>query len=173
MPYSPKLQLGKGKKRASYTSDDPRLEESLPALHIVRKGSIQSRMKDIRSTTIAWSWDWGPENAWEVKFQRKMKQARDRGGGAVDIFIEDIELHAKQGRTILHRLRSIQIGRSLGEPESNLLDFFAQALEMGIQITSEVKFFEVKLDEYAPVVTKHQESTLRYVDSGDEDMDFD
>ena len=127
-------------------------------------------MRDLHRNSNLWSWDWGPENAWEIKFQRKLKLVRDMGGVQLDGFLEDIEKHVKKGRTFLYQLKNIEAGRSIGDED--LLDFFAQGLEMAIKIISEVKFFEVKLDKYAPVVSKKEESQIRYYNSEEEAIDF-
>lgn len=99
-----------------------------------------------------------------------MKQEKDRGEGQLDGFLEDVGKHARKGRTLLHKLKNIQAGRTISEED--LLDLFVQGLEMGIKITSGVKFFKVKLDEYAPAVLQQQESKFHHYDSDEEAISF-
>lgn len=170
-----KEPVSKKRKTLSLSSKEstPELEEPVsdltPAVHKSHhRGSIRARTRDIRMQVNLWSCDWGPENTWEIGFQRRLKKARQTN--QVDAFFEDLEVHAKKGRSFLHMLKNVGAGECLGDI-GVLLDLFTQGIEMGIQVASEVKFFEVKLDEYAPVASTNAESEFRYYDS--EDMNDD
>lgn len=133
--------------------------------------SIHARTQDIRTRMILWSWNWGPENMWDVEFQRKLKKAREENN--VDAFFEDLSRHTRKGRELLQMLKKVGAGECFGDV-GVLLDLFSQGLEMGIKVAFEVKFHELKLDKYAPVVHKNTESGLCHYDSEDmEDMESD
>ena len=61
----------------------------------------------------------------------------------------DNPLEFRRGRYILKSLRSLGAVLHDGKEYGNFVDLFLQGMELVMDITSEVKFFEVKIDELA------------------------
>lgn len=87
--------------------------------------------------------------------------AREEGRAALDSFFESCERHAKLGRTFLSDLKNVSLVSHIRNPDE-IRDFFLQTYEMVLAVASEVKFFEVKLDEFAPAVAMTKVSDVRY-----------
>jgi len=68
---------------------------------------------------------------------------------AVDELFIQLAEHACQGRNILTEVKFAGSGRC-DEEYGVLMDLFIQGFDLVVGLTSEVKFFEVKLDEFAP-----------------------
>ena len=97
-------------------------------------------------------YDWGPKNPWDLEFNTQLSIVRDDGQRAVDTFFRNCETHTIEGREILRDLKFVA-SVSCNSTHDEIRDLFIQGFEMAIAVTSEVKFFEVKLDEYAPVTS--------------------
>jgi hypothetical protein len=91
-----------------------------------------------------------------------LREARRISLVDVDEFFEELREHAQRGRDILKELRYAGGGTCVGE-YGVFIDLFVQGFDMAVEIASEVKFFEVKLDEFAPVVPTVVESKIRYI----------
>jgi hypothetical protein len=65
-----------------------------------------------------------------------------------------------EGREILRDLKFVA-SVSCNSTYNEIRDLFIQGFEMAIAVTSEVKFFEVKLDEYAPATPMSKLSDIR------------
>ena len=65
-----------------------------------------------------------------------------------------------EGREILRDLKLVALV-SCNSTYDEIRDLFIQGFEMAIAVTSEVKFFEVKLDEYAPATPMSKLSDIR------------
>ena len=89
-----------------------------------------------------------------------MRDAKE--ASELDEFFEELDEHAREGRNILKELRYAGAGACVGE-YGVFVDLFVQGFDMAIDITSEVKFFEVKLDEFAPFVPATVQSKIRYM----------
>jgi hypothetical protein len=97
-----------------------------------------------------WECGWGPETIWERTFNDHLLAAKERGQAAIDVFIDDCDAHAQKGREILRDLKYVA-DISCNNTPDEIRDLFLQGYGMAIAVASEVKFFEVKLDQYAPV----------------------
>jgi hypothetical protein len=140
---------------------DPTVSDLTPSLDPERPNdSIAIRVRNIRYRYLNWSYNWGPANLWEVEFCRMLQDAR--AAQEVDEFFEELEEHTRKGRNILKELRYAGGGTCVGE-YGVFIDLFVQGLDMAVEIASEVKFFEVKLDEFAPVIPDVVVSTTRYI----------
>ena len=124
--------------------------------------SIAARIRNIRFRYLNWTYNWGPANLWEGEFDKLLRQARRISLVDVDEFFEELREHAQRGRDILKELRYAGAGTCVGE-YGVFIDLFVQGFDMAVEIASEVKFFEVKLDEFAPVVPTVVESKIRYI----------
>lgn len=123
---------------------------------------IASNIRALRIVVVNWAYSWGPENLWERRFNDELRSARKHGGQtAVDHFFTECEQHAKEGRDILHDLK-FSAAVSCNSTPDEIRDLFLQGFDMVTAVTSEVKFFEVKLDEYAPSVPMTKISDVRY-----------
>lgn len=81
----------------------------------------------------------------------------------MDEFFSDLDDHAKLGRFLLNRLKYAGAGECVGE-YGVFIDLFVQGFDMAVEIASEVKFFEVKVDEHAPCLPHNAECQLRRFD---------
>lgn len=97
-----------------------------------------------------WTRNWGPESLWEHEFGYELAAAAWEENGR-DKLLSRLERHTIDGRSILTDLKA------LGSIPTNvhpavIRDIFLQGYDLVIMTLSEVKFFEVKLDELAPVI---------------------
>lgn len=73
-----------------------------------------------------------------------------------------MEAHTVEGRGILQDLKSLgQV--SEGSTPDDIRDLFFQGFELIMITLSEVKFFETKLDQLAPVMPPTQISSIRSI----------
>ncbi|KAL4064384.1 hypothetical protein J3A83DRAFT_4101398, partial [Scleroderma citrinum] len=70
---------------------------------------------------------------------------------SADQFFKECETHAHIGCCLIHGLRQLvqELCHSRGS-QGKLCDMFLQIFNLLIAVVSEVKFFKVKLHEYAP-----------------------
>jgi hypothetical protein len=68
--------------------------------------------------------------------------------------------HTREGRDILTGVKYAGSG-SCDEEYGVLMDLFVQGFELAVCLTSEIKFFEVKLDEFAPATPIDSLSDVR------------
>jgi hypothetical protein len=66
-----------------------------------------------------------------------------------------------QGRDILKDLKFVASVSCNSTPDE-VRDLFLQGYDMAIGVVSEVKFFKVKLDEYAPAIPTTKLSDIRH-----------
>lgn len=122
--------------------------------------SLATIIRELRLAVANWTCHWGPENLWGKRFHDELTEARNEGHCAVDAFFECWVKHVKEGRKILLDLKfaaELRVDSTFDE----IRDLFLQGYEMVVGVTSEVKFFEVKLDEYCPATPSTQCSDLR------------
>ncbi|KAG1738868.1 uncharacterized protein EDB91DRAFT_1249036 [Suillus paluster] len=98
-------------------------------------------MAEMRLLIGQWQYCWGPNNLWEKTFNEKLRSAQDRGSGSVNDFFSQCEAHTTDGQQLLNEFKRIAYSPL---------------------VLSEVRFFEVKLDEYAPAVPLSRTSSTRY-----------
>ena len=96
---------------------------------------------------LNWTWNYGPENLWEAEFEFCLGVAQSKGKQWLDTFFKRIAEHTRRGWYILKKLWSI--GTGLHDDYGNFIDLFLQGMELVMDITSEVKFFKVKIGELA------------------------
>ncbi|KAH7905912.1 hypothetical protein BJ138DRAFT_1105592 [Hygrophoropsis aurantiaca] len=115
----------------------------------------------LRMEVREWQVGWGPESAWEKNFSDDLRGVQEEGAHATDQFLKNCKYHVRKGRMILGWLRSL-VQNSKGGSRCNITDRFLQVYDLSVEVLSELKFFEVKLDEYAPVVSSKKISEIRY-----------
>ncbi|KIK13519.1 hypothetical protein PISMIDRAFT_17939 [Pisolithus microcarpus 441] len=118
-------------------------------------------LPELRLSIDEWRSDWGPEGGWLMRFDESLRKAREKGLASTDRFFKECEIHAREGHRLLRLLRrltsttrSTQWGRQR--------DTYLQIFDLLEVVLAEVKFFEVKLDEYAPAVPYSKVSDARY-----------
>ncbi|KAH7922362.1 hypothetical protein BV22DRAFT_1131521 [Leucogyrophana mollusca] len=115
----------------------------------------------VRQSVVDWQISWGPESAWGKAFNDTLRKAREHGHRGADQFFADCDRHAREGRTILRDLKRLAYGPCRGGGK-HVREQFIHIHDMLLAVVSEVKFFEVKLDEYAPAVPMSKMSEIRY-----------
>ncbi|KAI5982016.1 hypothetical protein EDD15DRAFT_2378550 [Pisolithus albus] len=118
-------------------------------------------LPDLHLSIDAWKSDWGPESAWLKKFDESLCKAREKGLASTDRFFKECKVHACEGRCFIHFLRKTS-STTRGMQRERQLDTFLQIFDLLEVVLAEVKFFEVKLDEYAPAVPYSKVSDARY-----------
>ncbi|KAG1777173.1 hypothetical protein EV702DRAFT_970129, partial [Suillus placidus] len=109
-----------------------------------------------------WQFNWGPENTWEKQFNDRLRAQQERNSTfcSVDMFFGICDDHVQSGWEILGDLRKITAGYCRNGRV--MKDKFFQIYDMLAIVLLEVKFFEVKLDEYAPSIPTSRLSSVRY-----------
>lgn len=143
--------------------------------------SIAVSIRNLRFQYLTWSKCWGPENLWEKKFSDWLEAAKaleiyentddyksDNAEHFLDDFLLEIWDHAKRGRKLINELSFVGAGECEGE-YGVFIDLFVQTMDLTVKLVSEVKFFEVKLDEYALVVPQTTCSKIRYIPAYSDD----
>ncbi|KAG1746998.1 hypothetical protein EDD22DRAFT_785739, partial [Suillus occidentalis] len=121
-----------------------------------------STIEDVCIAISEWQFNWGPEHTWEKQFNDHLcaQQECNSTFRSVDTFFNICEDHVQAGREILSNLRKISVGYCRNGRVKK--DKFIQIYDMLTIVLSEVKFFKVKLDEYAPSIPDLRLSSVRY-----------
>src|SRR5882724_9988147 len=98
---------------------------------------------------INWTYNLRPENLWETKFGKILENVTCESQVTVDELFIQLAEHTHQGRIILTEVKFTGSGRC-DEEYGVLMDLFIQGFKLAVGLTSEVKFFKVKLDKFAP-----------------------
>lgn len=96
-----------------------------------------------------------------MKFNAQLQIARRNSQSTVDRFFRQCQDHTVAGRSILKDLKYAAHMISCDSPHDEIRDLFLQGYDMVTSIMSEVRFFEIKLDEYAPAVPMSKISDIR------------
>ncbi|KAF8842045.1 hypothetical protein BDN67DRAFT_900257 [Paxillus ammoniavirescens] len=108
-------------------------------------------LPELRLLIDQWHTDWDLEAEWERNFHLNLRMAQEDGRSNTDLFFHGIEAHAIEGRRILRALRHVARGLCKGARKCDE-DAHLQVFDLGVAIMSEIKFFEVKLQEYTPSI---------------------
>ncbi|KAI5994857.1 hypothetical protein EDC04DRAFT_2534168, partial [Pisolithus marmoratus] len=108
-----------------------------------------------------WKLDWGPESRWLKALNESLCKACKKGLANTDCFFKECEIHACKGHCLLCHLQQISSNMH-GLQQDHQLNTYLQIFDLLEVILVEVKFFEVKLDEYAPAVPYSKVSDARY-----------
>lgn len=123
--------------------------------------SLTSNIRQARLNYMNWDWCWGPESQWEKEFNVQLQGARQKGQPYIDDFFRLCQAHANDGRMLLEDLKQAAEMDCDGSPEV-IRDLFFQGFDLTVAITSQVKFFEVKVDQYAPAVPMTKLTEINY-----------
>lgn len=149
-------QAGKHPNRSSTN-----FEEGEDADGADEGGDLRLNIRRARLCVVNWTWGWGPENRWEKRFNDELQAARRISLSNMDAFFVRIGEHTAEGREILEQLKcaaSFECDCTMGEVK----DLFLQGYDMVVQVTSEVKFLESKVDQFAPAVSYSKLSDIHY-----------
>ncbi|KIK18409.1 hypothetical protein PISMIDRAFT_109471, partial [Pisolithus microcarpus 441] len=118
-------------------------------------------LKKVRQLITDWHSKWGAESTWPKKFHEELKHAQDRGHLASEAFFSECEAHVEGRRWLLCLLRSITCKgfRGMGY---KVADLYEQVFDLLTSLLTELHFFEVKLDEFAPISPLSQISEAHY-----------
>ncbi|KAI6116968.1 hypothetical protein EV401DRAFT_2073024 [Pisolithus croceorrhizus] len=118
-------------------------------------------LEKVRQLITDWQSEWGAELTWPKKFHEQLKLAQGRGRLASEAFFLQCEAHVEDGRQLLWLLRSVMRKgfRGIGY---KVVDSYKQVFDLLTSLLTELRFFEVKLDEYAPISPLSRISEARY-----------
>ncbi|KAI6142302.1 hypothetical protein EDD17DRAFT_1446196, partial [Pisolithus thermaeus] len=107
-------------------------------------------LEKVRQLITDWKSEWGMESTWPKKFHEQLKYAQGWGRLATDVFFSQCEAHVEDGRRLLWLLRSTTCKgfRGMG---CKVTDLYEQVFDLLTSVLTELRFFEVKLDDYAPI----------------------
>ncbi|KAH7903763.1 hypothetical protein BJ138DRAFT_1120072 [Hygrophoropsis aurantiaca] len=120
-------------------------------------GTLPSLRMEVRE----WQVDWGPGSAWSRNFDEDVRCVQEEGSHSTSQFFTNCENHIRRGRAILRGLRSL-VQKPTGGSRSNITDCFIQVYDLSMEVLSELRFFELKLEEYAPAVSMKKASEVRH-----------
>jgi len=121
---------------------------------------IAYNMRTTRVKFVNWQYGWGSETQWESEFNTQLAIAREEGQGHVDKFFCACEEHVVSGWEILKDLKFVA-SVSCNSTHDEIRDLFLQGYEMVIATALEVKFFDMKLQQYAPAISTAKISDIR------------
>ncbi|KAI6167584.1 hypothetical protein EDD17DRAFT_1718664 [Pisolithus thermaeus] len=118
-------------------------------------------LEKVRQLIADWKSEWGMESTWPKKFHEQLKYAQGRGRLATDAFFSQCEAHVEDGRRLLWLLRSTT-RKGFGGMGRKVADLYEQVFDLLTSVLTELRFFEVKLDDYAPISPLSRVSESRY-----------
>ncbi|KAI5992957.1 hypothetical protein EDD15DRAFT_2367745 [Pisolithus albus] len=118
-------------------------------------------LEKVRQLIADWQSEWGAESTWPKKFHEQLKLAQGRGRLASEAFFSQCEAHVEGGRRLLWLLRSI-MRKGFRGTGYKVVDSYEQVFDLLTSLLTELRFFEVKLDEYAPISPLSRVSEARY-----------
>ena len=143
-------------------TEEQGLSHSCPGsyLHPLADSELPS-LEKVRQLITVWQSEWGAESTWPKKFHEQLKHAQGSGQRATDSFFSQCVDHVEEGRQLVWLLRSITCKgfRGVG---CRVSDLYEQVFNLLTSLLTELRFFEVKLDEYAPVFPLSRISEAHY-----------
>ncbi|KAI5996961.1 hypothetical protein EDD15DRAFT_2163025, partial [Pisolithus albus] len=118
-------------------------------------------LEKVRQLIADWQSEWGTESTWPKKFHEQLQVAQGRGRLASEAFFSQCEAHIEGGRWLLWLLRSIT-RKGFRGTGFKVVDSYEQVFDLLTSLLTELRFFEVKLDEYAPISPLSRISEARY-----------
>jgi hypothetical protein len=117
-------------------------------------------MRIARVKCVNWQYGWGSETQWESEFNAQLSIAQEDGQEGVDKFFRACENHVVAGWEILKDLKFVA-SVACNSTHDEIRDLFLQGYEMVIDTALEVKFFDMKLHQYAPTISRAKISDIR------------
>ncbi|KIK15664.1 hypothetical protein PISMIDRAFT_114772 [Pisolithus microcarpus 441] len=118
-------------------------------------------LEKMRQLIADWQSEWGAESTWLKKFYEQLKYTQGRGRHATDVFFSQCGAHVEDGRRLLWLLRSMT-RKGFRGMSHRVADSYEQVFDLLTSLLIELRFFEVKLDEYAPISPLSRISESRY-----------
>ncbi|KAI5994768.1 hypothetical protein EDD15DRAFT_2165721, partial [Pisolithus albus] len=107
-------------------------------------------LEKVRQLIADWKSEWGVESTWPKKFHEQLRRAQGDGRLVTDSFFSQCEVHVEEGRQLIWLLRSIT-RKGFRGAGYKVTDSYEQVFDLLTSILTELRFFEVKLDDYAPI----------------------
>ncbi|KAI6007025.1 hypothetical protein EDD15DRAFT_2190662 [Pisolithus albus] len=128
-------------------------------LHPLAYSELPS-LEKARQLIADWKSEWGSEPTWPKKFHEQLKRAQGEGRLATDAFFSQCEAHVEEGRQLVLLLRSIT-RKGFRGTGYKVVDSYEQMFDLLTSLLTELRFFEVKLDDYAPIFPLSRVSEAR------------
>ncbi|EGN97674.1 hypothetical protein SERLA73DRAFT_75335 [Serpula lacrymans var. lacrymans S7.3] len=177
--YRDKKRNDKAKVTLVHKSDNPEIatpggingaeaitSSDSPEGRVTSKFGWQDIRKDfvgIECAFGAWGIEWGPQSGWNKHFHRELDFARAKGQLVVDYLFLRWDEHIRVGRVILGRIKLFNLTHLARTAPTELMAVGLRIFEMIVSLMSEVRFFELKLEEYAAVVPPNKVSDIKYI----------
>lgn len=152
--------------------DDPDIEDESTIDDIdswtqkFAESDLPTNMSYLQLFVAKWTYDWGPESTWPKMWNEKLRMLRITGESMdFNMWFGQCETHVDQGREILRLFKYVASGDgSYGHSE--LESSITHGYDLVCKVMAEVQFFQIKLDEYAPVINVSREcsSARHYID---------
>ncbi|KAG0708407.1 hypothetical protein DFH29DRAFT_870940 [Suillus ampliporus] len=117
-------------------------------------------LSELCASIAEWQTEWGPAATWGKNFHCSLTHAQEKGRRTTDEFFAHCEDHVCKGRAILRDLQLLAHHPNKGPTQ--MKDMYIQMYDLMSLVLTEVVFFEVKLEEYAPAVPLSKVSEVRY-----------
>ncbi|EGO04890.1 hypothetical protein SERLA73DRAFT_149228 [Serpula lacrymans var. lacrymans S7.3] len=111
----------------------------------------------------AWGIGWGPQSGWNKHFHRELDFARVKRQLGVDYLFLRWDEHVRVGRVILGRIKLFILTHLGRTAPTELIAVSLRIFEMIVSLMLEVRFFELKLEEYVAVVPPNKVSDIKYI----------
>ena len=146
--------------RVSLDTEEQGLQTCSDHLHLLAHLELPS-LEKVRQLITVWQSKWGAESTWPKTFHEQLKCAQASSQHATDLFFSQCASHVEEGRQLVWFLRSITHKgfRGVGYKVS---DLYKKMFDLLMSLLTKLQFFEVKLDEYAPVFPLSQISEAHY-----------
>ncbi|KAG0693900.1 hypothetical protein DFH29DRAFT_881109 [Suillus ampliporus] len=115
---------------------------------------------ELCASIAGWQTEWGPAATWGKNFHCSLTHAQEKGRRTTDEFFAHCEDHVCKGRVILCDLQLLAHHPNKGPMQ--MKDMYIQMYDLMSLVLTEVIFFEVKLEEYAPAVPLSKVSEVQY-----------
>ncbi|KAG1849759.1 hypothetical protein F4604DRAFT_1687347 [Suillus subluteus] len=106
-------------------------------------------LQTIQTTAGHWRKNWESEDMWNVMYEEVLTHAQAEGEQETTRFLDECAKHAWDGRLLLDSIRELVHTDCLCCREQLKYDTIL-LYDLLVSITSQVKFFEVKVDSFCP-----------------------
>jgi hypothetical protein len=92
-----------------------------------------------------WQKEWASEETWNESYEETFACAQKKGERETTIFLDECGIHAFEGRVLLDCIREL-VHTNCPYCRERLKYDIVLLYDLLVHVTSEVKFFEVKVD---------------------------
>ncbi|KIJ59173.1 hypothetical protein HYDPIDRAFT_33465 [Hydnomerulius pinastri MD-312] len=118
-------------------------------------------LEELHIRVVDWQTEWGKESEWGRAFNDTLQKARQGGWRDTDHFFAQCEVHVRRGKELIVQLKHVARRPPKGTRD-RLTDIYLQIYNLLQSLIAETKFFEVRLDDFAPAVPYSRLSEIRY-----------